>query len=104
MLHPNVDSLRSKSARDVRHRLPPSKNGSDVTTAAVSHLAASTRPDALLMASFMNDWTLDHVAGYAPRSLRGRGAAPTTPGLGLEVDTERLGAPIWVSSKDGRCA
>ena len=57
--------------------------GGDVTTAAVSHLAASTAPDHLLMASFMNDWTLDHVAGYEPHSLRGRGAAPTSPGLGL---------------------
>src|SRR3954453_8287143 len=44
--------------------------GGDLTTAAVSHLAASTRPEALLMASFMNDWTLDHIAGYAPRSER----------------------------------
>src|SRR3954462_4023893 len=54
--------------------------GGDVTTAAVSHLAASTRPEALLMASFMNDWTLDHIAGYEPRSMRGRGAAPAPPG------------------------
>ena len=60
--------------------------GGDVTTAAVSHLAASTRPEALLMASFMNDWTLDHVAGYLPRSVGGRGAAPTGPGLGIDVD------------------
>jgi cis-L-3-hydroxyproline dehydratase len=69
--------------------------GGDVTTAAVSHLAASTKPDQLLMASFMNDWTLDHVAGYAPRSANGRGAAPTGPGLGIEVDAERLGAPLF---------
>jgi L-alanine-DL-glutamate epimerase-like enolase superfamily enzyme len=68
--------------------------GGDVTTAAVSHLAASTAPDHLLMASFMNDWTLDHVAGYEPRSAGGRGAAPTGPGLGVEVDVERLGEPI----------
>jgi L-alanine-DL-glutamate epimerase-like enolase superfamily enzyme len=64
--------------------------GGDVTTAAVAHLAASTKPEHLLMASFMNDWTLDHVAGYEPRSLRGRGAAPTLPGLGVEVDTSAL--------------
>jgi L-alanine-DL-glutamate epimerase-like enolase superfamily enzyme len=64
--------------------------GGDLTTAAVSHLAASTKPDALLMASFMNDWTLDHIAGYAPRSSHGRGAAPTGPGLGIEVDAECL--------------
>ena len=68
--------------------------GGDLTTAAVSHLAASTRPDALLMASFMNDWTLDHIAGYEPRSKQGRGAAPTGPGLGIEVDPDLLGAPL----------
>jgi L-alanine-DL-glutamate epimerase-like enolase superfamily enzyme len=68
--------------------------GGDVTSAAVSHLAASTRPDALLMASFMNDWTLDHIAGYQPRSRNGRGAAPTAPGLGIEVDAEALGPPL----------
>jgi cis-L-3-hydroxyproline dehydratase len=68
--------------------------GGDLTTAAVSHLAASTRPEALLMASFMNDWTLDHIAGHEPRSRRGRGAAPARPGLGVEVDTEALGAPL----------
>src|SRR3954470_17756590 len=72
--------------------------GGDVTTAAVSHLAASTRPEALLMASFMNDWTLDHVAGHLPRSEGGRGAAPTGPGLGIEVDAEALGAPLFSCS------
>jgi L-alanine-DL-glutamate epimerase-like enolase superfamily enzyme len=69
--------------------------GGDLTTAAVAHLAASTRPDALLMASFMNDWTLDHVAGYEPRSRDGRGSAPAGPGLGIEVDPEALGAPLF---------
>ena len=64
--------------------------GGDLTTAAVAHLAASTRPDALLMASFMNDWTLDHVAGYEPRSAAGRGAAPQSPGLGISVDDAAL--------------
>jgi L-alanine-DL-glutamate epimerase-like enolase superfamily enzyme len=68
--------------------------GGDLTTAAVSHLAASTRPDALLMASFMNDWTLDHVAGHEPRSRGGRGAAPAGPGLGVEVDEDALGPPL----------
>jgi L-alanine-DL-glutamate epimerase-like enolase superfamily enzyme len=46
------------------------------------------------MASFMNDWTLDHIAGYQPRSSGGRGAAPTGPGLGVTVDEEALGNPI----------
>jgi L-alanine-DL-glutamate epimerase-like enolase superfamily enzyme len=64
--------------------------GGDLTTAAVAHLAATTKPGQLLMASFMNDWTLDHIAGYQPRSRRGRGQAPTGPGLGIEVDLEAL--------------
>ena len=71
--------------------------GGDVTTAAVAHLAASTRPANLLTVSFMNDWTREHVAGYAPRSQRGFGAAPTGPGLGIEVDLEALGPPLFVA-------
>ena len=68
--------------------------GGDVVTAAVSHLAASTAPEALLNVAFMNDWTLDHVAGHEPRSSGGRGRAPRRPGLGIEVDVERLGDPL----------
>jgi len=64
--------------------------GGDIVTAAVSHLAASTRPENFQNASFMNDWTDGHVAGYHPRSVGGRGSAPTGPGLGIEVDAEGL--------------
>ncbi len=76
--------------------------GGDLTTAAVAHLAATTPPDALLMASFMNDWTLDHIAGYEPRSRGGRGSAPTGPGLGVEVDAEALGEPVFSTGGGGR--
>jgi len=69
--------------------------GGDLITAAVSHLAASTRPESLLMTSFMNDWTDGHVAGYRPRSVNGRGCAPTDPGLGVEVDADLLGEPLF---------
>ncbi|MEQ3553471.1 enolase C-terminal domain-like protein [Pseudonocardia nematodicida] len=68
--------------------------GGDVTTAAVSHLAASTASNDLLSVSFFNDWTNEHVAGYAPRSSKGRGGAPTGPGLGIDVDADLLGAPL----------
>jgi L-alanine-DL-glutamate epimerase-like enolase superfamily enzyme len=64
--------------------------GGDVTSAAVAHLAASTNPTQLLMASFMNDWTLEHIAGYRPRSENGRGRAPSTAGLGITVDDSQL--------------
>ncbi len=68
--------------------------GGDLTTAAVSHLAATSAPEALFAASFMNEWTLEHVAGDAPRSRRGRGSAPAGPGLGVEVDEGALGEPL----------
>ena len=44
----------------------------------------------------MNDWTNEHVAGYQPRSSNGVGAAPSGPGLGIEVDLERLGTSLFV--------
>lgn len=68
--------------------------GGDLTTAAVSHLAATTAPEALYAASFMNDWTLEHVAGYRPRSADGRGRAPVEAGLGVSVDEALLGEPV----------
>jgi cis-L-3-hydroxyproline dehydratase len=69
--------------------------GGDVTTAAVSHLAATVRPELLFTASFMNDWTAEHVAGHEPRSHEGTGSPPTGPGLGIEVDVAALGAPLF---------
>lgn len=68
--------------------------GGDITTAAVAQLAGSTDSDTLLTASFMNDWTNEHVAGYAPRSDSGYGVFPGGVGLGIEVDLERLGEPL----------
>lgn len=68
--------------------------GGDVTTAAVAHLAATAAPEALVMASFMNDWTNEHIASHEPRSLDGLGAAPGGPGLGIDVDLGLLD-PLW---------
>ncbi|HTL40665.1 MAG TPA: mandelate racemase/muconate lactonizing enzyme family protein [Pseudolysinimonas sp.] len=74
--------------------------GGDVVTAAVSHLAASTRPENFQNASAMNDWTDGHVAGYQPRSVGGRASAPTGPGLGIEVQTEGLEHLFTVDTTD----
>ena len=68
--------------------------GGDLTTAVVSQLAASTSPQAFYAASFMNDWTLEHVAGYAPSSKDGWGSVASGPGLGVEVDESLLGEPL----------
>ena len=72
--------------------------GGDVVSATSAALAASTRPEALLTVSFMNDWCNEHVAGYQPRSVAGFGSAPTSPGLGIEVDVTLLGDPIFSAS------
>jgi len=69
--------------------------GGDIISAAVSHLAAGTRRQNLLHASFFNDWTDGHVAGYAPRSINGRGAAPDGPGLGIQVDERLVGELVF---------
>jgi L-alanine-DL-glutamate epimerase-like enolase superfamily enzyme len=85
--------------RDIGERLGLIVNiedswGGDLTTAAVSHLAASSAPESLVMVSFMNDWTNEHVAGHQPRSAEGFGAAPHAPGLGISVDLDALGEPF----------
>lgn len=69
--------------------------GGDVASAAVAHVAASTAPETLMHASFFNDWTKEHVAGYLPRSVRGRGAAPEGAGLGITVDAGALGPSLF---------
>lgn len=73
--------------------------GGDVTTAAVSHVAASTRPESLMHASFFNDWTKEHVASVAPRSRNGRGQASDLPGLGVVIDAGSLGRPIFTVTR-----
>ena len=69
--------------------------GGDMTTAAVSHLAASTNPDLLFAASYMNDWVLEHAAGYSPRSHDGRGSISSASGLGIDVDVKSLGQLLF---------
>jgi L-alanine-DL-glutamate epimerase-like enolase superfamily enzyme len=69
--------------------------GGDLVTAAISHLAGSTRPEALFTVSFMNDWVQEHIAGHQPRSLGGHGFTPDGPGLGVEPDFTYLGEPLF---------
>lgn len=68
--------------------------GGAVTTAALSHLAVSTRPDALLATTFFTELTTPLIADAPRREADGCGTAPTEPGLGVTVDRDRLGEPI----------
>jgi cis-L-3-hydroxyproline dehydratase len=69
--------------------------GGGLVTASLSHLAASTPPQALLTTSFFSEWTFPDIADPPLRkNAQGLGYAPTTPGLGVDVDAAILGEPI----------
>jgi L-alanine-DL-glutamate epimerase-like enolase superfamily enzyme len=69
--------------------------GGDIAVAAVSHLAASTDPRSLVMVSFINEWTEEHVLRDRPRDVGGFGRASAEPGLGGGgVEEALLGTPL----------
>jgi len=93
---------RAKLMRDLAHHLGLRVTiedtwGGDVVSAAVSHLVASSQAGVVFTASFMNDWVMDHIAGYEPRSRNGVGSAPVGNGLGIDVDVRHLGEPLFTA-------
>lgn len=68
--------------------------GGALAAAALSHLAFSTKPDALLAATYFSDLTQPSVATPLNRGPSGRGLRPQGPGLGIVVDEAALGAAI----------
>ena len=70
--------------------------GGDFTTAAIAHLAHSTPPRALFTSTDFNSYVTVSTALNPPRRERGRLAAPTGPGLGLQPDPAVLGEPVLV--------
>ncbi|HAK54128.1 MAG TPA: mandelate racemase [Acidobacteria bacterium] len=68
--------------------------GSDVTTAAIAHLAHSTPPAHLLSATDFNSYVSVRTADGAPQRRDGRLAAGCEPGLGVHPRMETLGAPV----------
>jgi L-alanine-DL-glutamate epimerase-like enolase superfamily enzyme len=68
--------------------------GGDVATAAIAHLAGSTRPEFLFTSTDFNSYVDLRVADDAPRRKDGRLAVPDGPGLGIHVDENRLGDPV----------
>lgn len=68
--------------------------GGALTSVALSHLAISTKPDALLATTFFTELTSPLIADSPRRDADGCGTAPTGPGLGVEIDEALLGEPI----------
>ena len=68
---------------------------SDVMSAAMAHLAGSTRPEAFFTASIWNYRLRESVSPDSPKPVNGRVNVPRGPGLGITVDDEALGAPVF---------
>ena len=68
--------------------------GSDITTAAIAHLAHSTPSEFLFTATDFNSYVTVRTADGAPQRHEGRMAASTEPGLGIHPRMEILGEPV----------
>ena len=67
--------------------------GSDITTAAIAHLAHSTPEEFRFTATDFNSYVTVSTAEGAPQRADGRMAASTAPGLGIKPRMDVLGAP-----------
>ena len=67
--------------------------GSDITTAALLHLGASTDPAAVMNVCDLSGYVAPRLAPDGPLRRDGRIAPPEGIGLGVSVDMDVLGAP-----------
>ena len=70
-------------------------SGGDITTAAIAHMVASTRPEFVFTTTVFSDWYDEGICPDVPRIEGGRVSVPQGPGLGVTVDEERLGPPLF---------
>ncbi len=70
--------------------------GGDIVTAAIAHLAHSTRPDLLFSSTDFNSYVTVSIADGAPQRKHGRLVASAEPGLGIKPRLEVLGKPVFV--------
>jgi L-alanine-DL-glutamate epimerase-like enolase superfamily enzyme len=92
---------KARAIRDlaVAHGIPMNIEdtwGGDIVTAAISHLAHSTRPDCLLCSTDFNSYGPVEIAVTTARNRGGRLSAPLEPGLGVDVKWEVLGKALFV--------
>lgn len=87
-----------RAARDLCLHLGPKMCiedtwGSDITTAALSHLGAATDPRRVLNVCDLSGYVSPRIADDGPLRRAGRLAPPDGPGLGISPDRDRLGTP-----------
>jgi L-alanine-DL-glutamate epimerase-like enolase superfamily enzyme len=69
--------------------------GGDIATAATTQVAATIPARLLLDAYLASELVVEQVASGAPRRTGATVELPTRPGLGIDVDVDRLGAPVF---------
>lgn len=74
--------------------------GGDIATAAVAHLAHSTREHLRFASTDLNGYVSRAIGTGAPVRQGGSMTAPTSPGLGVEISVEDLGDPV-IDVRDG---
>lgn len=67
--------------------------GSDITTAAGLHVAASTPARGLMNTCDLSNYVAPRLAPDAPSRANGRIAPPEGPGLGITINEDVLGEP-----------
>jgi L-alanine-DL-glutamate epimerase-like enolase superfamily enzyme len=70
--------------------------GSDITTAALLHLAAATPARGLMNTCDLNHYVSPRLDPTGPMRKNGRIAPPDGVGLGITLDEAALGAPIAI--------
>ncbi|MEM7116170.1 MAG: mandelate racemase/muconate lactonizing enzyme family protein [Chloroflexota bacterium] len=70
--------------------------GSDITTAAVAHLAVSTSPKYILNACDLSTYVSPNIASDGPRRENATLQPSDRPGLGITPNKDVLGEPICV--------
>ena len=70
--------------------------GGEITTATLSHLAASTPAEFLINTTDLHSYNLEPTGAPAPVAKNGKLFASDTPGLGVEPDFQSLGEPVAV--------
>ena len=82
--------------------LARTNNPSEITTAAIAHLAHSTPERFLFSSTDFNSYVTVAFADGAPQRNHGRLAASRAPGLGVKPIMKVLGKPVLEVGKAGK--